>query len=334
MKKLKLLASIFLTVTIIVIIVINNRTPFFQTKGGPWSIGFGFTEKSFENLNVLKSAKMFSYLDMKELDLNTNFIADPFFIKEKDTFYIFFEHQKKQPNAVVSLITSVDGLNYSYRGTVLKEKFHLSYPQVFKYKNDFFMIPETKRANSILLYKSHNFPFNWKIHDTLVKNVRLKDPSIYLSDSLNVIVASDDNMNMFMYSADSLFSNWKLHMKPVVSFGTESRPGGRFFIQNNKLHLPIQNSTHGYGYGVSIYEFNFDKHHNYTIKKVKPLFLKSIDSIEELSHGMHHFDIQEIDGNKKYYVFDGNSILNKEKFLNIRGPIKWNYLDLKNWFYK
>src|SRR3970282_1407135 len=115
---------------------------------------------------------------------STVFLADPFFVKEEDTIYLFFEHQKSKSNADVGLLTSIDGKNYRYRGTVLSQKFHLSYPQVFKYKGDFYMVPESKQANAVLLYKAHRFPYGWRICDTLIANVQLVDPTIYLSDSL------------------------------------------------------------------------------------------------------------------------------------------------------
>ena len=65
-------------------------------------------------------------------------------------------------------------------GEVLDEPFHISYPQVFKHKDRYFMLPETKRSNNILLYEAKNFPYDWGIVDTLIHNVRYKDPSIYL----------------------------------------------------------------------------------------------------------------------------------------------------------
>ncbi|WP_395051108.1 hypothetical protein [Flavobacterium sp.] len=83
------------------------------------------------------------------------------------------------------------------------------------------------------------------------------DPSIYLSDSLNIMVASDYAKNLYVYQADSLFGKWQLHHKPIALIGTESRAGGRFFADQKGLILPVQNFTKGYGYGVSLYRFSF-----------------------------------------------------------------------------
>ena len=321
---------VFCSILFFLLLIINFRTPFFQPQGGPWSVGFG-SSNIFPD-NVLDNYNLYSVEKLNALTNETNFLADPFFIKEKDTFYLFFEHQKNQSNAEIALMTSTDGVNYDFKGTVLKEKFHLSYPLVFKHKDDFFMLPETKRAGHILLYKSYNFPNDWRVFDTLVKNVKLKDPTIYLSDTLNILVASDDHMNLFMYQSDSLLGDWELHKRPKVLMGTEARPGGRFFVKDKKLHLPVQNGTFGYGYGISIYEFSFNNK-NYKVNRKMPFYMKAQDTIQNFTAGMHHLDIQTIDSGF-YYVFDGNQLRTNQKRLNYRGPLKWNFIDLKNWFYQ
>ena len=311
------------------LVMINYRTPFLRQDGGGWSIGYG-SSSSFPEKMMIDAKSVYSIEKLKTKNDSTVFLADPFFVKERDTFYIFFEHQKNKNNADIGLLTSADGKNYEYRGTVLTQKFHLSYPQVFKYRNDFYMVPESKRANAILLYKAHRFPFDWKVCDTLVPNVQLVDPSLYVSDSLNIMVASDYAKNMYFYVADSLFGKWKLHQKSIALIGTESRAGGRFFADKKGLILPIQNFSNGYGYGVSLYRFSF-RDGNYVAKREKPLFLVANETIKEFNAGMHQLDIQRIDANHYYYVYDGNRLNSDAKNLNIWGPLKWNYLDFKNW---
>jgi hypothetical protein len=331
MKKQYLFWILFFM--IVLLAIINYRTPFFQREGGGWSIGYGQSVGYPEKIAVDKNS-IYSIEKLKAQNDSTVFLADPFFVKEKDTFYLFFEHKKNKSNGDVGLLTSVDGKKYQYRGTVLTQKFHLSYPQVFKYKKDFYMVPESKRANAVLLYKAHHFPFDWGICDTLIANVALVDPSIYLSDSLNILVATDYNKNMYLYQADSLFGKWKLHKKkPIALIGTEARAGGRFFADKKGLFLPVQNCTKGYGYGVSLYRFSFHDG-SYEVKRESPFYLKANENIAAFNAGMHQLDLQRIDATHYYYVYDGNRLKNNSKHLNIRGPLKWSYLDLKNWILK
>jgi hypothetical protein len=299
MKKRYLFLPLFVVVALLA--VINNRTPFLRQDGGGWSVGYGTSAVYPEKMEISATA-IYSIEKLKKQNDSTVFLADPFFVKEKDTFYLFFEHKTTKSNANIGLLTSVDGKKYFYRGTVLSQKFHLSYPQVFKYR----------------------------VCDTLINNVQLVDPSIYLSDTLNVMVASDYAKNMFVYEADSLFGKWKLNKKPIALIGTESRAGGRFFADQKGLLLPVQDFSKGYGCGVSLYRFLF-KDGNYTITREKSNFLTAKANIKEFNAGMHQLDIQRIDNTHYYYVYDGNRLNSNSKSLNLWGPLKWNYLDLKNW---
>ena len=328
MKKLYLFLPFFLVVVLLA--VINYRTPFLRQDGGNWSLGYGKSPNYPEKMTMAANA-IYSIEMLKAQNDSTVFLADPFFVKEKDTFYLFFEHKKNKSNADIGLLTSSDGKNYRYRGTVLTQKFHLSYPQVFKYRNDFYMVPESKQGNSVLLYKAHRFPNDWRVCDTLVADVQLVDPSLYLSDTLNIMVASDYAKNMYVYEADSLFGKWKLHKQPIALIGTESRAAGRFFADKKGLLLPVQNYSKGYGYGVSLYRFSFQDC-NYRVRRERPFFLVANENIKAFNAGMHHLDLQRLDANHYYYVYDGNRLNSNSKSLNLWGPLKWNYLDLKNWF--
>lgn len=326
MKK-KIIIIIFLLLSIIAIL--NYRVPFFHEIGGAWSIGYNFSKK-FPNKIEIEKNKIYSVEDLKKISDSTQFLADPFFIKEKDSFYIFFEHKKiKKHPAEIGLLTSKDGEKYSYKGTVLKQKFHLSYPQVFKYKNNFYMLPESQGANNVILYKANKFPYEWTIEDTLIANMKLKDPTIFLSDTLNVIAATDSNTNLFIYTSKSLNSKWELHKKPIAMIGTEARPGGRFIKDSKGLILPIQNSKLGYGSGLSLYRFQF-KNNVYSYEKIKNLFLSKNKSFKEFNYGMHHLDLQKVD-DRYYYVYDGNRLETNSKKFNIKRSIKANFYDLKNW---
>jgi len=332
----KILKPTLITIVFLIIgvLFINYRTPFFTPKSGGWSIGYKFLDSIPKKLDV-ENGNIFSLERMKKIIPNTILIADPFFIKERDSIYLFFEHQEKGENANIGLMKSHDGINFEYDRIVLDEKFHLSYPNVFKHKDEFFMLPETKRAHNILLYKAHDFPYDWRIYDTLIKNENLKDPSIFLSDSLNFLVASDDFYSLYLFKSDSLDGKWEKHKKRgLMLTGTEARPAGRIFInQNQNFILPVQNCSRGYGYGFSLYELNFNKNDSYDIRLFKKYFLKANKNIDEFAGGMHHLDFQRID-DKYYITYDGYSIIEDEFVFNWKFPLKMSYYDSKNYFYQ
>lgn len=319
---------------IISIFLINTRTPFFRHQAGNWSVGFQFEDSLPQQLSI-DTTKIFSIEKLSQFNDQTVFLADPFFIKEKDTFYLFFEYQMRKSGADIGLMKSVDGVNFVYDTVVLDEKFHLSYPYVFKHKGEFFMLPETKQASNIILYKAHNFPYNWQIEDTLVKNVRLKDPSIFLSDSLNFLITTDDHFNMFMYTSDSLRGSWKKNPKrSLVSFGSEARPGGRVFVDDEqRILLPVQNCSHGYGYGLSLYQLDFDQDKDFSMTLTHKFFLKGQPGIKDFAAGMHHADIQYLNG-RYFMVYDGKRIEGTNKEFNWIQPLKITLWDAANFLYQ
>jgi hypothetical protein len=55
------------------------------------------------------------------------------------------------------------------------------------------------------------------------------------------------------------------------------------------------------------------------------------ENIAAFNAGMHQLDIQRLDANHYYYVYDGNRLVSNFKNINFRGPLKMSYLDLKSW---
>lgn len=309
--------------------IVDSRTPFYTERSGNWSVGHG--QSPGHELKITGN-RVISPKMIRESDPSTEFLADPFFLKDTSGYFMFFERKRFKSNACISALHSIDGKSYKYLGDVIKEKFHLSYPQVFKHKEHYYMLPETQGSNHVLLYKAVDFPIKWEIVDTLLFNIKLKDPTLFLSDTLNIMVGSDHNHTMYMYESDGLHGTWKLHKKSIVMTGTESRPGGRFFIKNGHLILPVQNCSKGYGTGVSLYRFKFGKG-DYTVTPHQKMVLGARKDIPEFNFGMHHLDMQPIEGGT-YYVYDGINVTNKPKRLNLRASAKMTFYDVINLYHR
>jgi len=79
-----------------------------------------------------------------------------------------------------------------------------------------------------------------------------------------------------------------------------------------------------------LYRFSFHDR-SYQVKRESPFYLKANENIVSFNAGMHHLDMQQIDGTHFYYVYDGNRLNSTAKHLNVRGPLKMSYLDFKGW---
>lgn len=328
--KWQLLVFIIFSIILLFSVYLNAKYSFKNLKVGRWSVGYNFTDDilsppKIEDDNIIP----YTFIDSITNTPN-NYIADPFFIKEKDSFYLFVE-QKGNDNADIALFTSANGKNYNYKGIVLDEAYHISYPQVFKYKDEFYMLLETKQAGSVILYKAKNFPYDWEVEDTLLKNVELKDPSILLSEDLNLIVAVDDHLKQFMYSADSINGNWKEVKNYYQRLGNRTRPGGRFFNLNNTWYLPIQDRTHGYGSGISLFKLVNSKK-GLKLENEESSYLSSQTKIKWFNRGMHQLDIQNVDG-KQYMVYDGDRNVNNEHVYQLKRSFQFFLYDVYNYVF-
>ena len=131
----------------------SRGIPFITTQP-VWSIGIYTGESPFnlappENINnpVLTARDV--------TDVTAEFVADPFMVKEGSSWYMFFEVWNSwDRQGDIGLAVSSDGVNWAYKQIVLNEAFHLSYPYVFKWKNEYYMIPETYQASSVRDRKS------------------------------------------------------------------------------------------------------------------------------------------------------------------------------------
>ena len=74
-----------------------------------------------------------------------HFLADPFVISNNNNNFIFLEDYSFKNKKGVINVYQVNENHYKCLGTVLEEEFHLSYPFVFKFKNKFFMVPESHK---------------------------------------------------------------------------------------------------------------------------------------------------------------------------------------------
>src|SRR5688572_22066182 len=112
-------------------------------------------------------------------DVSAGFVADPFMVRAGGSWYMLFEaFNLETDKGEIALATSDNGLDWKYQQIVLKERFHLSYPYVFEWDGEHYMVPETLDAGAIHLYKADDFPTSWSDMGPLVKST-CADPSLF-----------------------------------------------------------------------------------------------------------------------------------------------------------
>ena len=225
-------------------------------QDGIWSIGIYDLDANGRSLKLHASQDnpVLTAADVK--DMPARFVADPFLIQEQGKFYLFFEVLGVD-NGVIALATSNNGRHWRYERVVLEETFHLSYPCVFKWQNDYYMIPESAAVDSVRLYKATHFPYKWQFVKTLITGRPLVDSQVLNHQGvLWLFSASRDNKNLYLFSADRPEGPWHEHPRsPIVINNTrDARSAGNILNTGDRLIRFSQDCAKVYGQAVRGFE--------------------------------------------------------------------------------
>jgi len=225
------------------------------------------------------------------------FWADPHIIEMDDNYFIFVEEYIYQNSkGHIALIKMDKEGKYEYSGKILGKKYHLSYPFIFEFENNFYMIPETKTNKDIELYKCIDFPNKWEFYGKLMENIDAVDSTIlhhnnkwwmFCGIKENEGMSNSDELFLF-YSDNPLSNKWESHINnPIISDVRQARPAGKIFSVKNEIYRPSQNSSNYYGYGISINKIkkiNEEKYEEELITSILPKWNKNITRVHTFAY--------------------------------------------------
>lgn len=194
-------------------------------------------------------------------DVPADFVADPFMVRSGGLWHMFFEVLNAESrNGEIGHATSPDGLGWTYRGIVLREPFHLSYPHVFEWKGSFFMTPETLGPGEVRLYRADPFPHRWSLVRWLLP-VRAADPTVCRHGGLWwMLLCPRPNRHdtLELYFAAELGGPWTRHPRsPVVRDDCRrARPAGRLLAGDGTVTRFAQDCDPHYGTQVRAFEIS------------------------------------------------------------------------------
>jgi hypothetical protein len=250
-----LLACGFLTSVVSCIACGGTRMPEVTATPAPvqsnaklWSIGIAqgsnpitLSERSTPRNPVL------TWRDIRHPDVA--FVADPFLIRRDSVWHLFFElFNTKSGRGELGVASSTDLSSWRFEKVVLAEPFHLSYPFVFEHEGAYFMIPESREAHGIRLYRATNFPLSWTFERELIVG-DYSDPSPVFFQGRWWIFACKAPYSLAIFYADALWGPWHEHAKSPVYVQDKglARPGGRPVVVNGELIRFVQDNREGYG---------------------------------------------------------------------------------------
>ena len=209
--------------------------------------------------------------------------ADTFIIYKSNKYYVFFEEFDIKERHGYLCVGELNQKNNSLDNVkvILKRDYHLSFPFVFEYNNNYYMIPESHANNEIVLYQFVNFPYKLEKIKTLKKGNYADSVLLKYKDKFylftNKSEKSDDlhSKNLSIFVSDDFINNnfIETHQNPVIKDNEFARMGGKFIKQNNKLHRISQDCKTRYGYKINLMEvdtLNENVYKEHCIKKIYP----------------------------------------------------------------
>jgi hypothetical protein len=216
-----------------------------------WALAYRFRSGPCDSNNTLYRFK--NLLPPKD-----RFWADPFAIKAGDHYYVFIEEYPYDVGKGHISVIELDRKGVvSGPRKVLEREYHLSYPFVFEWNGDYYMLPETAANKTLELYRAKSFPYVWQPEKVLMTDVRAKDATLAEIDGtwwMFVSIAEHSIPDeLYVFSAPSPLGPWTPHRRnPVKSDVRGSRPAGALFEWNGEVYRPAQDSSGRYGYAISI----------------------------------------------------------------------------------
>lgn len=211
-------------------------------------------------------------------DVPSNFVADPFLFpgyaaalaaprvgSPFPPMHLFFE-TKSNPvmRGEIGVAESLDGgATWRHLGIALSEPWHLSYPFVFEWRGEAYMLPEGSGSGGLRLYKAAQFPLKWEFVAEVL-NRPLVDASLVQWEDRWYIFGSDPsrpghqkNAELQIFHAESPLGPWMPHfITPVMSRdpAAGARMAGRIVLYRKKLYRFGQDCSETYGRAVVAYK--------------------------------------------------------------------------------
>jgi len=216
-----------------------------------WTLAYRFRSHPCDSNNTLYRFK--NLIPPKD-----GFWADPCAVTVDNRYYVFIEEYLNETTKGHISVLELDKKGIAGGPTkVLERDYHLSYPCVFEWDDNYYMIPETAAQRTIELYRSTSFPFEWELEKVLMNNVRATDATLAnVNGKWWMFVSIAENCipdELYLFHADTPLGPWTPHKaNPVKSDVRGSRPAGKLFQWNGDIYRPAQDSSGRYGYAISV----------------------------------------------------------------------------------
>jgi hypothetical protein len=222
------------------------------------------------------------------------FFADPVLFERQGRTFLFVEqYEWRSRKGVIAVVEMLSDGKFSNPRVVLERPYHVSYPFVFAWKDDVYMIPESAANRTVELYRAVSFPHTWELIHTPLRDLLAVDATVHIEDDklwIFMNIARNDvspNDELYLFVADSPTAEWRSHpANPIVSDVRKARPAGGLFREEGALIRPAQNCVKTYGGSVVLNRvllLNEKEYAEETIGEITPEWVGAKDGLHTIS---------------------------------------------------
>jgi len=219
--------------------------------------------------------------------------SNPFLLKRQDKVHVFFEEyvSKNQRGRIAYTILDADG-NIGEPQVALERPYHLSYPYIFEYRGEYYMIPDTFENHTVEVYRCTRFPGQWELHKTIMPDVQAANTTLIeysmrwwmLTTIAGMGSSTPDELHLFY--ADDPLSDWTPHrMNPIVSDVRSAQTAGRIFRREGGLIRPSRDASLRHGYAVNLNSIT-----KLTVYEYEEELLERIEPPNEVIHKVQTYN--------------------------------------------
>lgn len=176
--------------------------------------------------------------------------ADPFLFEQGANTFLFVEEASRITGKGILKVCRLNDKHPKFK-TVLKRKYHLSFPNVFRFRGKIFMVPETGESGSVQLFECVSSIYHWSESKTLLNNTFSVD-SFFLGEQqedTNELWTYDLGKNSLMLYRLTTDGSYEL-ANSIADPDYTLRPAGRPFYFRGDLMVPFQDCRESYGGGI------------------------------------------------------------------------------------
>lgn len=182
-------------------------------------------------------------------------VADPFLYAVNGDHYLFVEfYESKKGQACLAYYKIIAG-EAVFQGKVIEQPYHMSYPCVFEYNGEHYMIPETSANQTVDLYRATQFPTQWEKVKTLLSGKRYVDTTVIKRENEYRAISYRKSQQGWVLDVFALdLKQYTMTLLDSVQYASNiGRPAGGF-LQEEVLLRPAQNCVNKYGENLILYQ--------------------------------------------------------------------------------